>query len=357
MESVALPYKATQKTKPPVLRDINPEIQSYVQQFLNLEHQDVSILKTATRFNVESYSSQPIANLVNLKRINKISEVNKFFESVNKNLAHGGVYIGCFESKEQRKERIFSKMPVLTAYPYYCVDFLWKRVCPKIGFTKKLYFKLTKGQNRVLSLPEVLGRFISCGFKIIDYTEVNNKTYFTIKKISKPVFDTDPTYGPIITLNRLGQNGKPIKVYKVRTMHPFSEYLQEYVYEQNKLQNGGKFKNDFRITNWGGFLRKFWLDELPMIYNLLKGDLKLVGIRPLSQHYFELYPTTFQERRKKYKPGLIPPFYADLPETLDEIMASEKKYLMEYDKSPVLADIEYFFKSIYNILFKSARSN
>lgn len=114
--------------------------------------------------------------------------------------------------------------------------------------------------------------------------------------------------------------------------------------------------NDYRISTAGRILRKFWLDELPMIINLLKGDLKLVGVRPLSRHYFSLYSRELQELRSKHCPELIPPYYADMPKTLDEIMASEINYLNAYDKQPFLTDIRYFFKAFYNILIKKARS-
>jgi hypothetical protein len=64
-----------------------------------------------------------------------------------------------------------------------------------------------------------------------------------------------------------------------------------------------------------------------------------------------------KDRRIKYKPGLIPPFYADMPDNLEAIQASEIKYLNSYDKSPILTDLKYFFKSGWNIMFRSARSN
>jgi lipopolysaccharide/colanic/teichoic acid biosynthesis glycosyltransferase len=94
-----------------------------------------------------------------------------------------------------------------------------------------------------------------------------------------------------------------------------------------------------------------------MLINLLRGDLKVVGVRPLSQHYFNLYSRELQEKRIKYKPGLVPPFYADLPKTLQEIMDSEMKYLEQYEQHPIITDIKYFFKAFYNIIFKRARSN
>jgi lipopolysaccharide/colanic/teichoic acid biosynthesis glycosyltransferase len=139
-------------------------------------------------------------------------------------------------------------------------------------------------------------------------------------------------------------------------MHPYSEYVQDYVYKQHDLQDGGKFKDDFRITSWGAVCRKIWLDEFPMLINLFKRNMKLVGVRPLSRHYFELYSKDLQERRIRYKPGLIPPFYADMPKDLDEIQKSENKYLDSYDKRPVRTDFKYFCKSMFNIMFRHARS-
>jgi lipopolysaccharide/colanic/teichoic acid biosynthesis glycosyltransferase len=93
-----------------------------------------------------------------------------------------------------------------------------------------------------------------------------------------------------------------------------------------------------------------------MLINLLKGDMKLFGIRPLSKQYYNLYNEELRERRIKYKPGLVPPFYVDMPKTLEEIMESEKKYLDLYDKNPFLTDWKYFWKAFQNIVFKKARS-
>jgi lipopolysaccharide/colanic/teichoic acid biosynthesis glycosyltransferase len=93
-----------------------------------------------------------------------------------------------------------------------------------------------------------------------------------------------------------------------------------------------------------------------MILNLIKGDLKLVGVRPLSKHYFSLYPHEMQKKRTKFKPGLIPPFYVDLPKTFEEIVASESKYLDEYEKAPFTTDLKYFRKALWNILVKRIRS-
>ena len=115
-------------------------------------------------------------------------------------------------------------------------------------------------------------------------------------------------------MKRIGKGGKTIYVYKLRTMYAYSEFIQKFVYENNSLQLGGKFKDDFRVPFWGILFRKLFIDELPMLINWVKRDLKLVGVRPMSNQYMSLYSTEHQERRKNFKPGLVPPFYADLPQ-------------------------------------------
>ena len=85
--------------------------------------------------------------------------------------------------------------------------------------------------------------------------------------------------------------------------------------------------------------------------------MKVVGVRPLSQHYFNLYSKELQEKRIKNRPGLIPPYYADMPETLEEIQESELRYLDSYEKHPLRTQLRYFWKAFYNILFRRARSS
>lgn len=163
--------------------------------------------------------------------------------------------------------------------------------------------------------------------------------------------------GIIISLPRVGLHGKTIHVYKLRTMIPGAQHLQAFVFASNGLTVNGKFANDPRITSVGHILRKYFLDELPMLINLVKGDMKLVGVRPISEHYFSLYDDEVQRRRIQYKPGLIPPYYADLPRGLDQMQKSEMKYFDAYDRQPVLTDIYYFLKAMVNIVFRFARSN
>ena len=82
----------------------------------------------------------------------------------------------------------------------------------------------------------------------------------------------------------------------------------------------------------------------------------MVGVRALSEHYFSLYPPDVQELRLKTKPGLLPPFYADMPKTFDEIVESERRYLLQKLEKPFRTDWKYFWKGVWNIVVKRARS-
>jgi lipopolysaccharide/colanic/teichoic acid biosynthesis glycosyltransferase len=316
-----------------------------------------AVLSTTTIFNITSLPHEKYDYIINLHRINDILKLDDFIDVVNSKLSDNGFFFCCVETKDQRKTRLLKKMPPVINWIYYFFDFIVKRIFPKLKITTGLYYFLTRGSNAVISRAEALGRLSRGGFIIKQESFLGNQLCIEAKKIKAPLIQNTNRYGPIIALPRVGKNGVIFKAYKLRTMHPYSEYIQDYIYKLHDLKEGGKFKNDFRITSWGSVCRKIWLDELPMLINYLRGDMKLVGVRPLSKQYFELYRKELQERRIKYKPGLIPPFYADMPDNLEAIQDSEIKYLNRYDKHPFLTDFSYFWKSLWNILFRKARSN
>jgi hypothetical protein len=316
-----------------------------------------AVLSTTTTFNINSLIKEKYDYIINLHKINDIKNLDYFLNAVNSKLGVKGYFFCCVETKDQRKHRILKKYPPLLNYIYYSFDFIVKRILPKLKFTRGIYFFLTRGDNAVLSRAETLGRLSRAGFRIKQESFIGNQLCIEARKINEPFQLNENVYGPLIALSRVGKGGEMIKVYKLRTMHPYSEYIQNYVYELHDLQNGGKFKNDFRITSWGAICRKTFLDELPMLMNFFQGDMKLVGVRPLSRQYFELYRKEVQERRIKYKPGLIPPFYVDMPCDLEAIQDSELKYFDSFDKHPFFTDFHYFWKSSWNILFRKARSN
>jgi hypothetical protein len=281
---------------------------------------------------------------------------NRYFLATHSLLRNGGYFAGVVHTIDTHWLYFTQKYSGYMMNMLYPLDFLWRRIFPKLPFLKKVYFAITKGRNRMVSKAEIFGRLYFCGYKVVAERAMDNRIFFIAQKVKTPSEDENPTYGLIVRLRRHGVNNKPITVYKFRTMYPYSEYLQEYVYDKNQLKEGGKFKDDFRVTSWGRVMRKLWLDELPMIYNWLKGDLQLLGVRPISRQYLSLYSDKLKSLRMKAKPGLIPPFYADMPKTLEEIEASEIRYIESYLKNPFTTQWYYFWKCFDNIVIKRARS-
>lgn len=290
--------------------------------------------------------------------LNRIRHLNTLLNRANETLEQGG-YIWCHcRTAVLKKKIILKRFPIGINWVVYLTHYGWHRVCAKLPGVKKMYFAITKGKNRTYNRVEVLGRIYRAGFEVVDEGFRHGEFFVLARKIKAPIWDDEPTGSPLIKLRRVGKDGKLIGVYKFRTMYSYSEYLQPYIFEHNHLQEGGKFADDYRVNIWGKIFRKLWIDELPMIFNVLKGDLKLVGVRPLSRHYFSLYNEETQKLRIKVKPGLLPPFYADekTPKTIEEVQASERRYTEAYLAHPIKTDWIYFWRTFTNIVFKGKRS-
>lgn len=110
--------------------------------------------------------------------------------------------------------------------------------------------------------------------------------------------------GPIFFVqDRVGLNGKIFKMYKFRSMIVDAETLLEQIKPCNELEGPMfKIKNDPRITSIGKFIRKTSLDELPQIFNVLKGDMSFVGPRPPLIEEYSLY-TEYELNRLAVLPG------------------------------------------------------
>ncbi|MEQ1746563.1 MAG: sugar transferase [Saprospiraceae bacterium] len=336
------------------------EVVDFLEKNINTDLLEEPVfLETVFPVNSSVVGGDNTGLIINSQRLNDVRYINKFLESVSEHLDDGGCFVGCAEISQRRKERLLSKFPAPLNKIFYTFDYAVNRVWPKLPYLRGSYFAMTKGRGRVISEMEIYGRLYSCGFRLLDSFEFDGKLYFAAEKVGKPDFNQEATYGPFIKLRRVGKNGKVVKVYKMRTMSPYSEYVQEFIYERNGaggIGTGSKFNNDPRITTLGKFMRKYWIDELPMLYNLIRGDLKIFGVRPISKHYFGLYPEDFQEYRKNFTPGLVPPVYVEIPKTLDDTVAIERRYLQAYERHPFLTDVRYLTKALYNIFIKRVRS-
>lgn len=291
-------------------------------------------------------------------KLNHIPHLNDFLDNWNHEMQIGDELSCVAITSHQEFSAIKKRFPFGIGNMLVLLTYIWHEMLPKMKLTRKMYFFLTGERYRTYSYTEILGRICRAGFKIEHDEQIDGVLYVVARKRSEPLERNDTCESPILKMKRIGKDGEWIEVYKFRTMHSYSQYLQDYVYEKNKLDHSGKLTNDFRVNVWGRLFRSVWLDELPMLWNVLKGDMKWVGVRPLTEHFFSLYTPEMQQLRTKVKPGMLPPLYYEkkTPIGLDEIQASERRYIESYLKHPFWTDWKYFWGTFYNIVIRMKRS-
>ncbi len=138
--------------------------------------------------------------------------------------------------------------------------------------------------------------------------------------------------GPFYVSSRIGKNGRPFRFYKFRSMCVNADEQLEDLLEQNEADGPAfKMREDPRITRIGRILRKYSLDELPQLINVIKGDMSIVGPRPPLPREVDQYSAA-QMRRLAVRPGLtcywqVQPRRNDL--SFDEWLALDLKYIRE----------------------------
>jgi lipopolysaccharide/colanic/teichoic acid biosynthesis glycosyltransferase len=115
---------------------------------------------------------------------------------------------------------------------------------------------------------------------------------------------------PLFTQERRGRDGNIIHIWKIRTMYRnadarLRQHLQTHVSAAEEWNNFRKLHNDPRILGAvGRFLRTTSMDELPQLWNVLRGDMSMVGPRPFPDYHLEVFDDSFRELRTKVMPGL-----------------------------------------------------
>lgn len=115
------------------------------------------------------------------------------------------------------------------------------------------------------------------------------------------------TPGNVIFVHkRIGENGRIIKVYKFRSMHKGAENLESSLNDEEleAYYREYRLKDDPRVTKSGRLLRRTYLDEIPQLINILKGDMSLVGPRPVTEEELKLYSDGERTRLLSARPGL-----------------------------------------------------
>lgn len=162
--------------------------------------------------------------------------------------------------------------------------------------------------------------------------------------------------GPVLFIQqRVGLNGTLIGVYKFRTMIIDAES------KGLKITVG----RDPRITDSGHFLRKYKLDELAQLFNVLEGSMSLVGPRPEVQEYIDEYPDDIRQKVLSVRPGITDFASIEFKDEnsilagaedphktyVEEILPIKQKYYVKYvDEQSVMLDISLIFKTIFAIL-------
>ena len=157
--------------------------------------------------------------------------------------------------------------------------------------------------------------------------------------------------GPVLFSQvRIGRNGRRFKIYKFRSMYVDAEERKKELEMQNEMQGlMFKIENDPRITRVGKFLRKTSIDELPQFYNVVKGDMSLVGTRPPTVDEFEKY-NQYYRRRISMTPGLTGLWQVSGRSDIDNF-DDVVKYDLEYiDSWSLRLDIKILFRTIWVVL-------
>ena len=155
----------------------------------------------------------------------------------------------------------------------------------------------------------------------------------------------------IFSQERIGRGGTPFRCYKFRSMYPDADHrLQELLSQNQELktewEKSHKLKHDPRITPFGLFLRKTSLDELPQFWNVLKGDLSVVGPRPVVREELEKFYCGKANKILSIRPGLTGPWQVS---GRSDIQSYQRRIeLDEYyiDHQSFLLDLKLIVKTI-----------
>ncbi len=179
-------------------------------------------------------------------------------------------------------------------------------------------------QAFVKRTADILGAIVGLVFMMIAFI-----IFAPIIKIQSP--------GPVFfTQTRIGKNGRRFKFYKFRTMYMDAEERKKELMAQNEIKgNMFKMENDPRIIPIGHFMRKFSIDELPQFWNVLKGEMSLVGTRPPLEDEYEKY-ALHHKARLSIKPGLTGMWQvsgrSDITD-FEEVVALDTEYIANWSLS------------------------
>ncbi len=201
---------------------------------------------------------------------------------------------------------------------------------------------LNRTSRAVKRFIDIIGSSIA----IIIFSPIMLGTAIAVKIDSK---------GPVLfRQERIGLNGRKFKILKFRSMCINADAMKKDLMGQNEMGEGGfmfKIKEDPRITRVGRFIRKTSLDEFPQFFNVLFGDMSLVGTRPPTPDEVERYELVHW-RRLSIKPGITGMWQVSGRSSItdfNEIVELDTQYI---DRWGIFLDFQIIFKTAWNMLFR-----
>lgn len=165
---------------------------------------------------------------------------------------------------------------------------------------------------------------------------------------------TSPGHSPVFIQDRSGRFGRSFRMYKLRTMIPDAEAkLAEVKKDQGNQMEGPVFKLDVdpRVFKFGSFLRKTSIDELPQLFNVLLGDMSLVGPRPLPVYEVKEFEEAKHRRRLSVKPGITCTWQAGGRNSITSFEEWVDMDLAYIDSWSLWRDISILLKTVPAVLF------
>jgi exopolysaccharide biosynthesis polyprenyl glycosylphosphotransferase len=272
--------------------------------------------------------------------------VRDFVEALHKHSPERVLFVGNHAELGRLQEYI-SACEIEGVESWLCADFMQMAIArpdfDHFGNRPMLVFRTAPSVSWALFLKHLIDRIIALIF-LVALSWLFALIALAIKLTSK---------GPVIfRQNRGGKNGRPFAMFKFRTMTTDAE-MQHHELQRFNVMSGPVFKvdKDPRVTPIGRFLRKTSLDELPQLWNVLKGDMSLVGPRPLPMYEVERIEATAHRRRLSMKPGITCLWQIsgrNNVTSFDRWVALDLEYIDNW--SPLL-DLRILLKTIPVVLF------
>lgn len=234
------------------------------------------------------------------------------------------------------------------------------------------YLRANQGDNQIMEQTKVSDQIasdplITAQGRTINMVKLRQKYWFFVVKrlgdiicssiglvILSPLFlviailmKLEEPKGPIFfSQTRIGLNEKPFKMYKIRSMVTNAEELLEDLLDENEVEGAMfKMKEDPRVTKIGKTIRKFSIDELPQLWNVIKGDMSLIGPRPPLEREVAEY-TPYDKQRLVIKPGCTGLWQVSGRNDLDfdEMVELDMKYIQNLS---LRTDLWILFKTVW----------